>query len=313
MSATDAWLDQAFFEEPVLDSLDGGTTSEGPLWHAISPRWGHTMHTMCAYHGMFPARLVHHFIQTYSKPGDLILDPFSGRGTTALQASVEGRRTISNDLSPLGYVLSAAKSRAPSWQQISEYVDGVEKKYRPSRFKVTDVSADIRMLYHDNTLRQLLYLREHLLKKPITDWNPCELMLAGSVAGILHGSHRSDNTSMYLSISMPNTFSMPPAYVRKFIRENGLVKLDQDVFDCLREQIGPDLFGRRRRTRGHGLQGRRRRPVVGKIHQGRIGRPDRHLAAIPQGGQLRNIQLDSLVVVRSRWGKPKCWRRACRA
>jgi len=42
---------------------------------------------------------------------------------------------------------------------------------------------------------------------------------------------------MYLSISMPNTFSMPPTYVRKFIREKGLVKLDQDVFSCLQDKL----------------------------------------------------------------------------
>jgi len=140
MSATIDWLESAFFEEPERDSLDGGTTSEGPLWHAISPRWGHSMHTMCAYHGMFPARLVHHFIQTYSRPGALIVDPFSGRGTTALQARVEGRRTISNDLSPLGYVLTAAKSRPPSWDEISTYVHGLEKNFTPSRCPEMNVS-----------------------------------------------------------------------------------------------------------------------------------------------------------------------------
>ena len=61
-------------------------------------------------------------------------------------------------------------------------------------------------------------------------------MLAGCVAGILHGAHRSDGTSMYLSISMPNTFSMSPSYIQKYIRENGLKRIDQDVFDCLRDK-----------------------------------------------------------------------------
>jgi hypothetical protein len=231
------WSDSAFFSESGGDSLDGGTTSEGALWHAISPRWGHSMHTMCSYHGMFPARLVHYFIQAYTRPGDLILDPFSGRGTSALQGRVEGRRTVSNDLSPLGYVLTAAKSNPPSWEEMAKYVSMLETRFRRTAPQDLDVPEDIRMLYHDNTLTQLVYLRNHLLRRPMANWGAEQLMLAGTVAGILHGSHRSDGTSMYLSISMPNTFSMPPTYVKKFIRENELVKIDQDVFSCLRDKL----------------------------------------------------------------------------
>jgi DNA modification methylase len=218
-------------------SLDGGETSEGPLWHAISPRWGHSMHTMCSYHGMFPARLVHYFLHRYSSPGDIVLDPFSGRGTTTLQAKVEGRRTISNDLSPLGYVLSSAKANPPSWAELASAVDSLERSYKPKNHQDLDVSNDIRMLFHDNTLRQLLFLQDRLLKKPLTSWSPSERMLAGTVAGILHGGHRNDGTSMYLSISMPNTFSMAPGYVEKFIAENGLKKIDQDVFERLRDKL----------------------------------------------------------------------------
>lgn len=231
------WSADAFFEQPAPSSVDGGTTSAGPLWHSVSPRWGHSMHSMCSYHGMFPAKVAHHFIQRYSKPGDTVLDPFSGRGTTALQARMEGRRAICNDLSPLAYVLSAAKVDPPSWDSMMAYVDNLEVAFTKSNYSTPEVSADIRMLYHDNTLRQLCFIRDGLLSEPLTDWSQHQLMLAGALAGIMHGSWRRDDTSQYLSISMPNTFSMSPAYVDKFIRENGLWKLDQDVFDRLRDKV----------------------------------------------------------------------------
>jgi site-specific DNA-methyltransferase (adenine-specific) len=237
MSAGVDWLDDAFFDAPELGSLDGGTTSAGHLWHSISPRWGHAMHTMCSYHGMFPAKVAHHFIQRYSRPGDIVLDPFSGRGTTALQARAEGRKAISNDLNPLAYVLSRAKSDPPSWEEIHTFLDGLETEYKRSKCDTPDVSPDIQMLYHDNTLKQLCYIRERLLSKTLTSWSGEELMLAGALAGIMHGSWRRDDTSQYLSISMPNTFSMSPAYVEKFIREKGLKKIDQDVFERLRDKL----------------------------------------------------------------------------
>lgn len=237
MSQAVDWSDESFFETPSRGSIDGGTTSSGDLWHSISPRWGHSMHTMCSYQGMFPAKVAHYFIQRYSRPGETVLDPFSGRGTTALQARAEGRRAIANDLSPLAYVLSRAKVNPPSWNSIQVFVNDLERSYRKSSALDADVSDDIRMLYHDNTLHQIYFVRERLISKDITLWTAEELMIAGALAGIMHGAWRRDGSSQYLSISMPNTFSMSPTYVKKFIRENGLQKLDQDVFQCLRDKL----------------------------------------------------------------------------
>src|SRR5260370_30377728 len=93
------------------------------------------------------------------------------------------------------------------------------------------------MMYHHSTLRQLVFLRGYLFRRPMGSWSREEFMIAGAMSGILHGSHRSDGTSRYLSISMPNTFSMSPAYVRKYIKDNRLVRLDQNVFECLRDKL----------------------------------------------------------------------------
>lgn len=231
------WSEDAFFEAPEALPVDGGTTSHGPLWHIASPRWGHSMHTMCSYHGMFPAKLAHYFIQRYTRPGGVVLDPFSGRGTVALQARAEGRHCISNDLSPLAYVLTHAKAKAPAYETVLEYLAGLEKQYRQSKTDPAGVSPDIEMLYHPMTLRQLVFLRKFLHATHFTEWSPEQAVIAGSLAGIMHGSFRRDGTSQYLSISMPNTFSMSPAYVEKFIREKGLVKPPQDVFERLREKL----------------------------------------------------------------------------
>ena len=168
------WCEDAFFETPDRESLDGGHTSAGPLWHIASPRWGHSMHTMCSYHGMFPAKLAHYFIQRYTRPSGVVLDPFSGRGTVALQARVEGRRGISNDLSPLAYVLTRAKANAPSYAAANEFLKSLESSYRRADYRDVDVSPDIRMLYHENTLPQLVYLRNALLSKRITEWTADE-------------------------------------------------------------------------------------------------------------------------------------------
>jgi len=80
-----------------------------PDWQDQPRLWGHSFHPMASYLASFPAALAHAFIARYSRRGDVVLDPFSGRGTVPLQACVEGRIGVGNDLNPLAYLLTAAK------------------------------------------------------------------------------------------------------------------------------------------------------------------------------------------------------------
>ena len=83
--------------------------SIAPEWKDQQRLWGHSFHPMCSYLASFPAALTHAFIDRYSRRGDVVLDPFSGRGTTALQAGAEGRIGVGNDLNPFAHLLTAAK------------------------------------------------------------------------------------------------------------------------------------------------------------------------------------------------------------
>jgi len=83
-------------------------------WKDRPRLWGHAYHPMCSYLASFPAALAHAFVARYTRPGDVVLDPFSGRGTTPLQACAEGRIGVGNDLNPLAHVLTAAKVEPPT-------------------------------------------------------------------------------------------------------------------------------------------------------------------------------------------------------
>src|ERR1035437_78928 len=85
-----------------------------PEWKDQQRLWAHSFHPMCSYLASFPASLVHAFIARYSRPGDVVLDPFSGRGTTPLQACAEGRIGVGNDLNPFAHILTAAKVDPPT-------------------------------------------------------------------------------------------------------------------------------------------------------------------------------------------------------
>jgi len=59
-------------------------------------------------HGYFTKQtwnVVAEYIKNYSKPGDLVLDPFGGSGVTAIEALMNNRRAINIDLNPLAVFL----------------------------------------------------------------------------------------------------------------------------------------------------------------------------------------------------------------
>src|SRR3954447_11551486 len=74
----------------------------------------HRFHSICPYFAMFPEAFVRRNLLAWSKPNDLILDPFSGRGTTVFESLLNGRRALGCDLNPVAVCLSKAKATPPS-------------------------------------------------------------------------------------------------------------------------------------------------------------------------------------------------------
>ncbi|HEV3320952.1 MAG TPA: DNA methyltransferase [Solirubrobacteraceae bacterium] len=59
-------------------------------------------------------------IKALSKPNDLVLDPFGGCGTTAVEAIRRGRRARSTDVNPLAVQITKAKCFAPTPPESAE-------------------------------------------------------------------------------------------------------------------------------------------------------------------------------------------------
>jgi len=59
-----------------------------------------TIYNMHSYWSKKPYDAIQQYIRHYTKPGELILDPFCGSGSTALAALLENRKVIAIDLSP---------------------------------------------------------------------------------------------------------------------------------------------------------------------------------------------------------------------
>ena len=60
-----------------------------------------------------PWPVVQEYIRYYTKPGDLVCDPFAGSGVTPVEALVLGRRTVAGDINPVARFITQMTAVAP--------------------------------------------------------------------------------------------------------------------------------------------------------------------------------------------------------
>lgn len=185
---------------------------------------------MCSYMAMFPPTLPHYFIRWLTEPGEVVYDPFSGRGTTVLEACLLGRVGLASDASPLARILSGAKAQPPTAETLDRRIADLRQRYRAPAIR--RVPNHVRILFADRTLKQLLWLRNELEMSHKTD-----RYLMAVLLGVLHLNARTDGTPRGLSVAMPNTFSMAPGYVSRYVKKHRLMPPQVDVFDLLEARI----------------------------------------------------------------------------
>ena len=101
-----------------IEQLDreGPPVFVGEFWTA-GQRKGHSLHEV-SYRACFKPQLPEYFIERLTKPGDVVFDPFMGRGTTLIQAALMGRRPVGNDINPLSAMLARPRISPPLLAEI---------------------------------------------------------------------------------------------------------------------------------------------------------------------------------------------------
>jgi hypothetical protein len=192
----------------------------------------HRFHALCPYFAMFPESFAETWIGALTKPGEVVLDPFSGRGTTAFQAMLMGRRPIACDVNDVAYCITRAKTMAPALAAVRRRLTLLEQGFERAKWSraATRMSEFFHSCYHRRTLAQILYLRDALAWRT----SDVDCMIAGLTLGALHGE--TANSSSYLSNQMPRTISTKPAYSVRFWQKRELTAPNRDAFDLLRRQ-----------------------------------------------------------------------------
>src|SRR5947209_13449570 len=83
------------------------------------PVAGYT-HDFYRYPARFSPLFAREAIRTFTKPGDVILDPFMGGGTSLVEAQLEVRHAVGTDISSLAVFLAETKTTALTRPDIHE-------------------------------------------------------------------------------------------------------------------------------------------------------------------------------------------------
>lgn len=191
----------------------------------------HPFHSICPYFAMFPEQFVEQQLLSYTSPGDLVFDPFCGRGTTIFESLLKGRRAAGSDVNSVAACIASAKATAPAFSELVARIDVLEELQKTATRDYTAPTPFFEACFERETLAEILFVREAL------DWkgDAVDGFLAAVMLGILHGeSHKSE---LCLSNRMPRTISTKPDYSVRWWDERKLEPPRRPVFDTLRKSV----------------------------------------------------------------------------
>ncbi|MDK2974844.1 MAG: hypothetical protein PWP08_1215 [Methanofollis sp.] len=108
-----------------------------------------------SYRACFKPQLPRFFIASLTSRGDLVYDPFSGRGTTAIEAALLGRRVAANDINPLSAILARPRLAPPALEEIDARLQEIPRD-------AGGEGPDLSMFFHPATLHEIRALRRYL-------------------------------------------------------------------------------------------------------------------------------------------------------
>jgi len=112
-----------------------------------------------SYRACFKPQLPRFFIERLTQPGEVVYDPFMGRGTTVLEAALLGRVPCGCDINPLSVVLTRPRLRPPRLEDVAQRLKQID--FTSS----DDFPEDLLVFFHPDTLRAIASLKKYLLAR----------------------------------------------------------------------------------------------------------------------------------------------------
>ena len=151
--------DYSEFGEPTkCEHLNGVPYFINEFWTSRQ-RQAHRIHEV-SYRACFKPQLPAFFIDRLSKPGEIVYDPFMGRGTTPVEAALRGRIPYGNDTNPLSRAFTEPRINPPTSEQVSARLAEIPWE----QFEMIEYE-ELLAFYHPIVLAQIEGLRAWLLAR----------------------------------------------------------------------------------------------------------------------------------------------------
>jgi hypothetical protein len=222
-------IGDAFFDDLLAFRAFGRHTQtfvDGGIAYFVNEYWtarqrqSHALHEV-SYRACFKAELPRFFITRLTGPGDLVYDPFMGRGTTLLEAALLGRRVAGNDVNPLSRLLIRPRLAPPPLDAVARRLAAIDW-----RAGAADEECDLLVFFHPETLAEIVALRRHFLEceaagrlDAVDDW--IRMVALGRLTG-----HSAGFFSVY---TLPPNQAVGLAAQRKINAERGQAPPRRDV------------------------------------------------------------------------------------
>lgn len=214
---------------PSFADLPARVKLDNKLWHGSFNERESSLHQLSPYVGKLKSGMVRVLLKMYSKPGDVVLDPFCGSGVVPLEAALAGREAWANDLSDYAYTLTRAKLEAPgdekvAMRRVKALLNKVEK-LAPIK-DVSHVPEWIREFYHPQTLQEIVVAFELLRKSK-------DYFLTGCLLGLMHHvrpgflSYPASHLVPYLRTEKFPEDEFPKMYEYRDLRSRLIAKVER--------------------------------------------------------------------------------------
>lgn len=112
-----------------------------------------------SYRACFKPQLPRFFIERLTLPGEVVYDPFMGRGTTPVEAALLGRVPWGNDINPLSLTFTRPRLRPPTLDELASRLKEINLADHD------DFPEDLLVFYHPETLREIAALKKYFTRR----------------------------------------------------------------------------------------------------------------------------------------------------
>ena len=130
---------------------------QNEFWTA-KQRGGHSIHEI-SYRACYKPQLPKFFIERLTRKNNVIYDPFLGRGTTLIEATLLGRKVVGNDVNPLSEILTAPRLSPPNIFEIKQRLDEICLE------KIQAKDSELLAFFHPDTLLEILSWRKYFAER----------------------------------------------------------------------------------------------------------------------------------------------------